>query len=65
MGALQFDHFWFPKSAGGNFLMRSLDGIYVNNCIPLCGSCNASKGKRDFRDFFAFVARCCSMTHAT
>lgn len=52
MGALQFDHFWCPKSSGGNFLMRSRDGAYVNNCIPLCGSCNASKGKKDFRDFF-------------
>lgn len=52
MGQLQYDHFWYPKSAGGNFLMRSRSGLYVNNCIPLCGSCNASKGKRDFRDFF-------------
>ena len=52
MGALQFDHFWCPKASGGNFLMRSRDGVYVNNCIPLCASCNASKGKRDFRDVF-------------
>ena len=32
--------------------MRSHTGIYVNNCIPLCRSCNSSKGKRDYRDFF-------------
>jgi 5-methylcytosine-specific restriction endonuclease McrA len=52
MGQLEFDHFWLPKSKGGNFLMRSVDGLYVNNCIPLCRSCNASKGARDYRDFF-------------
>jgi 5-methylcytosine-specific restriction endonuclease McrA len=52
MGQLEFDHFWLPKSKGGNFLMRSTDGYYVNNCIPLCRSCNASKGARDYRDFF-------------
>ena len=33
--------------------MRGVSGIYVNNCIPLCRSCNASKGKRDFREFFS------------
>ena len=52
MDQLQFDHFWRPKSAGGNFLMRSRNGTYVNNCIPLCASCNARKGNRDFRDVF-------------
>ncbi len=52
MGQLEFDHFWHPKSEGGNFVMRSRDGHYVNNCVPLCRSCNASKGKRDFREFF-------------
>jgi 5-methylcytosine-specific restriction endonuclease McrA len=53
MGQLEFDHFWLPKSSGGNFLMRSDSGLYVNNCIPLCRSCNSSKGHRDFREFFA------------
>ncbi|MGC9395084.1 MAG: hypothetical protein ACP5J4_09530 [Anaerolineae bacterium] len=53
MGQLEFDHFWLPKSSGGNFLMRSKSsGLYVNNCIPLCRSCNSSKGYRDFREFF-------------
>jgi len=53
MGQLEFDHFWLPKSSGGNFLMRSKNsGLYVNNCIPLCRSCNSSKGYRDFREFF-------------
>lgn len=52
MGQLEFDHFWLPKSSGGNFLMRSKTGVYVNNCIPLCRSCNSSKGNKDFREFF-------------
>ena len=53
MQQLEFDHFWLPKSSGGNFLMRSKSsGLYVNNCIPLCRSCNSSKGHRDFREFF-------------
>lgn len=52
MGQLEFDHFWWPKSRGGNFLMRSKNGVYVNNCIPLCRSCNASKSNKDFREFF-------------
>ncbi len=49
---LEFDHFWLPKSKGGNFVMRSKKGIYVNNCIPLCRSCNASKGAKHLWEYF-------------
>lgn len=52
MAQLEFDHFWLPKASGGNFLMRSKSGLYVNNCIPLCRTCNSSKGSRDARQFF-------------
>jgi hypothetical protein len=52
MQQLEFDHFWLPKSQGGNFAMRSTAGYYVNNCIPLCRSCNASKGAKSFLEFF-------------
>ena len=52
-GQLELDHFWLPKSQGGNFAMRSKNGFYVNNCIPLCKPCNASKGARSFLDFFS------------
>lgn len=52
MVQLAFDHFWHPKSRGGNFLMRHIDGYYINNCIPLCGSCNSSKGKKEIHEFF-------------
>lgn len=49
---LELDHFFIPKSKGGNFVMRHNDGYYVNNCIPLCRPCNASKGAKNFLDFF-------------
>jgi 5-methylcytosine-specific restriction endonuclease McrA len=49
---LEFDHFWIPKREGGNFAMLTRQGTYINNCIPLCRSCNASKGHRSFLDFF-------------
>lgn len=50
---LELDHFWMPKSSGGNFVMRSRAGLYTNNCIPLCRSCNASKGNRALLQFFS------------
>lgn len=54
MGQLEFDHFWFPKSKGGNFLMRNKkERVYINNCVPLCRTCNAQKGNRDFTLFFS------------
>lgn len=52
MGTLEYDHFWKPKSDGGNFLMRHKDGYYINNCIPLCRSCNSSKGKSSYTSYF-------------
>lgn len=49
---LQLDHFWCAKKDGGNFAMRSKTGFYVNNCLPLCGSCNASKGAKHVYEYF-------------
>lgn len=49
---LEYDHFWMPKSKCGNFVMRSKKGYYVNNCIPLCRSCNSSKQADSIFDFF-------------
>ncbi len=49
---LHLDHFWMPKSKGGNFAMRSKDGHYVNNCVPLCRSCNSSKGAKGVYEHF-------------
>lgn len=53
MGQLEFDHFWLPKSQGGNFAMRHKNGLYINNCIPLCKSCNLSKSAKNYLDFFS------------
>lgn len=52
-GSLELDHFWQPKSKGGNFIMRHLDGVFVCNIIPLCRSCNASKGAKSLKEFFS------------
>lgn len=55
MSGLEFDHFWYPKSKGGNFAMRLRKDsgiVYINNCIPLCRTCNASKGPKPYDVFF-------------
>lgn len=49
---IDLDHFIFPKSKGGNFMMLHKDGFKVNNAIPLCIKCNRSKGNRRYTDFF-------------
>lgn len=51
---LDLDHFMIPKSSGGNFKMKHNDGEYwVNNAIPLCISCNRSKGNGDYKAYFS------------
>lgn len=51
---LDLDHFMVPKSSGGNFkLKHNEDGYWVNNAIPLCISCNRSKGNGDYKRFFS------------
>lgn len=41
---IELDHFWIPKSHGGNLLLRhQLTGQLVNNGVPLCTACNRSK----------------------
>lgn len=47
------DHFVFPKNSGGNFMLRNKDGYWVNNAIPLCKTCNRSKGDRSYKSFFS------------
>lgn len=48
----ELDHFMFPKNEGGNFIMESISGYMLNNCIPLCISCNRSKGEKGIFEFF-------------
>jgi hypothetical protein len=49
---LDLDHFFLSKSVGGNFSLQHKDGYLVNNAIPLCESCNRSKGDRPYANFF-------------
>lgn len=46
------DHFFLSKNEGGNFSLLHKDGYLVNNAIPLCQSCNRSKGDRPYNHFF-------------
>ena len=47
---LELDHFFIPKSMGGNFIMYHKKGFKVVNCILLCSTCNKSKSNK--QDFF-------------
>lgn len=49
---LDLDHFFIPKKDGGTFAMWHKDGFWVNNAIPLCQTCNRSKGGRSHTEFF-------------
>ena len=51
--SLEYDHFWLPKSLGGNFAMRHKNGYYVNNCVPLCGDCNKKKSAKSIYEFYS------------
>ena len=45
---LDLDHFFLPKSAGGNFVLLRRDGVRINNAVPMCESCNRRKGTRHY-----------------
>jgi 5-methylcytosine-specific restriction endonuclease McrA len=49
---LELDHAVFPKSMGGEFIMRHQTGLKQANCILLCKSCNSSKGAKDYQSYF-------------
>jgi 5-methylcytosine-specific restriction endonuclease McrA len=41
---IELDHFWIPKSHGGNLLLRhQLANQIINNGVPLCTACNRHK----------------------
>lgn len=41
---IELDHFWIPKSHGGNLLLRhQLTNQLINNGVPLCTTCNRRK----------------------
>jgi 5-methylcytosine-specific restriction endonuclease McrA len=42
----ELDHFWIPKTLGGNFLLRLKNSNkFVNNGVPLCQTCNRQKSE--------------------
>lgn len=49
---LELDHFFIPKSHGGNFILKTYNGILINNCFILCSTCNKSKNDRSFKLLF-------------
>ena len=46
------DHFFIPKCKGGNFIMVTTKGDFVNNAVPLCSTCNLKKGMKSYKEFF-------------
>jgi len=41
---IELDHFWIPKSHGGNLVLRhQLTNQAINNAVPLCTACNRHK----------------------
>lgn len=44
--SVHLDHYFIPKSHGGNFLLKCADGRQLLNCVPLCQSCNCSKSDK-------------------
>lgn len=49
---LEIDHFFIPKSLGGNLMMQHKRGYWVSNGILLCRRCNANKADQSVNDFF-------------
>lgn len=47
------DHFFIPKCKGGNFIMVTKEGNFVNNAVPLCSKCNLKKGKNSYKKYFS------------
>jgi len=45
---IDFDHYYISKNRGGCFQMQHRNGYLVCNAVPLCVSCNRSKGDRHY-----------------
>ena len=52
--AIKFDldHFFIPKSRGGNLMMRHKKGYWVCNALTLCHPCNQKKKDLAAQEFF-------------
>lgn len=51
---VDIDHFYVPKSKGGNFVLRRHDGVLVNNAVPMCETCNRSKIDKDWKKLYPY-----------
>lgn len=48
LNGIEWDHFYYPKSQGYNFFLYHKSGRIINNAIPLCISCNRTKGAKPY-----------------
>lgn len=49
---LTLDHFFIPKSQGGNLMVKNKRGYWVSNALPLCRKCNQRKRDLPAEQFF-------------
>lgn len=49
---LECDHFFIPKSLGGNLMVMHKSGYWVCNTILLCRSCNSKKEDKRPEEYF-------------
>ncbi len=49
---LTLDHFFIPKSQGGNLMVKSKRGYWVCNALPMCRKCNQRKRDLPAEQFF-------------
>lgn len=49
---LEMDHFFVPKSFGGNLMLKHKKGYWVSNGILLCRRCNGNKADKSIEDYF-------------
>lgn len=54
---IDIDHFFLSKNEGGCFIMKHKDGYFVNNAVPLCQTCNRSKGDKNYKEFYKDEAK--------
>ncbi|MCR9205156.1 MAG: HNH endonuclease [Halobacteriovoraceae bacterium] len=50
---VECDHFFLPKSKGGNLMMLHREGYWICNTILLCRACNSRKEDKLPQEFFS------------
>lgn len=49
---IECDHFFIPKSKGGNLMIQHRKGYWICNAILLCRACNSRKEDKSPEEFF-------------